>query len=645
MSKLLLKSLLISPAVVGAALALGTNEVQAANKANSLTVESQVTTEAAPLQAVPVKTIAIALQSAPKANAAAPTAPEVKDTPVFSTEMGSSLGEGTSLTLKADTLVPKVDVPEAETKIAQAVPSASDNSQLLNQIQRYGKEGSNSQDQVTSVSQLRDVSPGDWAYEALRSLVERYGCIAGYPNRTFRGNRATTRYEFAAGLNACLNQIERLIAASTADFITREDLETLQRLIQEFEAELATLGARVDNLEGRVAFLEDHQFSTTTKLEGEVIFALTNNFGDFGEDDNNQVVFGDRVRLVLDTSFTGEDSLVTRLSAGNLNAFTAGGEITPELTQTFNTEIDGTGDGNDIGVDWLAYYGDIPIGPFGQVSTYIAAFGGRHDDYVPTLNPYFQDFDGGSGSLSTFSQQNPIYRIGGGAGLGVSFQLGLLESVIGPSTVTLGYLAGNASDPDEGAGLFNGDYSALGQLNFNVNDRIGVGFTYVHGFHKEDSAIFSKGAGENGIVGTRAANLNQDALLASRLNDSADKVTNSYGAELAFRLTDKISFSGFFNYTDVIVIGEGGGEIWSYGGGLAFPDFGKEGSVLGLFGGAVPYSDLNEIETPIHIEGFYKYQLSDNISITPGVIWVINPEQSDDNDDAVIGTIRTTFTF
>ncbi|HBB32401.1 MAG TPA: hypothetical protein DC064_11540, partial [Cyanobacteria bacterium UBA9273] len=44
--------------------------------------------------------------------------------------------------------------------------------------------------------------PGDWAYEALRSLVERYGCIAGYPDGTFRGNRAMTRYEFAAGLNA-----------------------------------------------------------------------------------------------------------------------------------------------------------------------------------------------------------------------------------------------------------------------------------------------------------------------------------------------------------------------------------------------------------------------------------------------------------
>src|SRR5919199_5534672 len=60
-------------------------------------------------------------------------------------------------------------------------------------------------EQVTSVSQLSDVKPSDWAFEALRSLVERYGCIAGYPNGTFRGNRAMSRYEFAAGLNACLN--------------------------------------------------------------------------------------------------------------------------------------------------------------------------------------------------------------------------------------------------------------------------------------------------------------------------------------------------------------------------------------------------------------------------------------------------------
>lgn len=70
--------------------------------------------------------------------------------------------------------------------------------------------------QVTSVSQLSDVQPTDWAFQALQSLVERYGCIAGYPNGTFRGNRALTRYEFAAGLNACLDRVNELIATVTS---------------------------------------------------------------------------------------------------------------------------------------------------------------------------------------------------------------------------------------------------------------------------------------------------------------------------------------------------------------------------------------------------------------------------------------------
>lgn len=30
--------------------------------------------------------------------------------------------------------------------------------------------------QITNVNQLRDVAPTDWSYEALRSLVDRYGC-------------------------------------------------------------------------------------------------------------------------------------------------------------------------------------------------------------------------------------------------------------------------------------------------------------------------------------------------------------------------------------------------------------------------------------------------------------------------------------
>jgi hypothetical protein len=131
--------------------------------------------------------------------------------------------------------------------------------------------------QVTNVSELRDIQPTDWAYEALKSLVERYGCIVGYPDRTFRGNRALTRWEFAAGLNACLNTIERLLQENVA--VLREDLDKLKQLSQQFEQELASIGARVDNLESRTAYLEDHQFSTTTKLSGDVILAYSGVWG------------------------------------------------------------------------------------------------------------------------------------------------------------------------------------------------------------------------------------------------------------------------------------------------------------------------------------------------------------------------------
>jgi BMFP domain-containing protein YqiC len=71
--------------------------------------------------------------------------------------------------------------------------------------------------------------------------------------------------------------MERLIQDGVN--VSKEDLDALKRLMDEFQAELAALGARVDNLESRVSFLENNQFSTTTKLAGEVIFAVTDTVG------------------------------------------------------------------------------------------------------------------------------------------------------------------------------------------------------------------------------------------------------------------------------------------------------------------------------------------------------------------------------
>ncbi|MDF5724229.1 MAG: iron uptake porin [Rhizonema sp. PD37] len=496
--------------------------------------------------------------------------------------------------------------------------------------------------QVNSVSQLSDVQPTDWAFQALQSLVERYGCIAGYPNGIYRGNRALTRYEFAAGLNACLNRINELIATATSDLVAKQDLATLQKLQEQFSVELASLRGRVDAVETKTAQLEANQFSTTTKLVGEAIFALSDTLGGNRVRDNNRTVFQDRIRLDLQTSFTGQDVLHTRLATGNPRQFDLGdrafnGRNTSEGTQTFDITGNGeTNNNNNVSVDWLAYY--FPIGP---TRVYIAGYGGVHSDYVPTINPYFEDTDGGNGALSTFASESPIYRIGGGSGAGININFGKGGGVLQQSSLTLGYLASSPNNPGLGSGLFNGNYAALGQLNVNLGDRLELAATYVHGYHTGGSALFDGGgivASNVGVLGTTQAN--------TLVNASS---SNSYGLEAAFKASNKLSISSFASYHNIV--GETGTnrnfEAWSYGAGLAFPDFGKKGNLLGLFAGAEPYSlgrvrGANDI--PLHVEGFYKYRVNDNISITPGVIWLTAPGQNS-NNDAFIGTLRTTFTF
>ncbi|HEY9667548.1 MAG TPA: iron uptake porin [Coleofasciculaceae cyanobacterium] len=657
MCKLLWKALLVSPAVLGATLMISMGAGRAADSASVLATDNQTQKEVAQPQAA-VETQNLESQSQSTVNV---------PTLAASAEAGVNSNPLLQASPTEEASVPATVPPVANPTVAQAAPAEPSNVDVLNQINRYSREGNgnvNVQDQVTNVTQLSDVRPTDWAYEALRSLVERYGCIAGYPDGTYRGNRALSRYEFAAGLNACLQQIERLITERTTGFVTKADLETLQRLIDEFRTELATLGTRVDKLEGRVAFLEDRQFSTTTKLAGEAIFAITD---EFNQDLSNNTVFQDRVRLTFNTSFTGRDRLVTRLAASNAQLFsTSAGTILNEGQQTFN--ITGGSTGNDVVLDWLAYYFN-----FGSSKVYLAATGGIHSDYAPTLNPYFEDYDGGNGALSTFASENPIYRIGGGAGAAVSFGVGPLESILGPSTLTIGYLAGSgafgANNPAEKAGLFDGDYAALGQLNFNLGDRIGIGATYVHGYHNSGTAIFDIGGssqvafdaagnaiGGFGVVGSFAAN-NPSAFLSQLGNNRGltPVVTNSYGGEIAFRLSDNISISGFGTYTNAILVGQGSADIWTYGGGVAISDFGTPGSVLGLFAGVEPtLRGASDSIRPAqgfsrdnvwHFEGFYKYKLTENISVTPGVIWITAPGQNKDNDDAVIGTLRTTFTF
>ncbi len=486
---------------------------------------------------------------------------------------------------------------------------------------------------VTSVSQLSDVKPTDWAFQALQSLVERYGCIAGYPDKTYRGNRAMTRYEFAAGLNACMDRVNDLIAASTADMVKKEDLAVLRKLQEQFAAELATLRGRVDGLETRTALLEKQQFSTTSKLNGEVIMGLagvaTGRIS--GVDVSRNTVFGYRARLNIDTSFTGEDLLRTRIQAGNSDftngTLTDGFAATPEgsLRMAANTTSGAT-------IDALLY--QFPLGKTTTIT--LEANAGAIDDFTDTLNP-FLDGDGGSGALSHFGTRNPIYYLMGGTGIGIKHNFSdKLE-------VSAGYLAGSstnsAASPTAGSGLFNGPYGIMGQVTFKPSDRLKVGVTYVNSYNTD----FASAGSPTG------------SILANPFSNSLGNTSsNSVGVGASFQVSNGLVVNANVGYTRTNVnngINLGDLDIWNWSVGLALPDFGKKGNVAGLIVGMEPKVTnatgtlIADASTSIHVEGFYQYRVNDNISITPGIIWLTAPDHNSGNNGAIIGAIRSTFTF
>jgi hypothetical protein len=553
---------------------------------------------------------------------------------------------------------PTANLNRAESRLAQQEPTTgkttAESSNVLEQVEQYqqdnGGTSTDSLDQVTNVTQLSDVRPTDWAYEALRSLVERYGCIAGYPDGTFRGNRAMTRYEFAAGLNACLQQVERIIQGGGEGFASKKDLETLQRLVDEFRTELTALGGRVDKLEGRTAFLEDHQFSTTTKLRGEVIFNIADMFGDQAAlsaarkptllnptvDYRNQETVADyRVRLNFDTSFTGKDLLRTRLQAANITEFgplrsgnVAGTNITREGRFGFQADTS-----SNVEIDRLFYR--FPVGKYAQV--FLGANRLQFEDFAELLNPGFDP--SGTGALSRFGRYSPIYKMGGQSqGVGVSIGKNL------PFRVDLGYLTDVGNIPDEKFGLFDGNYTALGQLTFQPLKQLRIAGTYVHTY---DRSNLRHGMGS----------------IASQIQTGRPVSGNSYGLEASFAFTPQLVLSGWGMYTAARAIGIGDADVWSYGGTLAINDLGAKGNTLGFVVGmepkltgtsslalansitGLPTGSRRDRDTSLHLEGFYKFKLSNNILLTPGVIWLTAPGHDSRNDDIFIGTLRTTFTF
>jgi len=501
---------------------------------------------------------------------------------------------------------------------------------------------------VSSVSQLSDVKPTDWAFTALQSLVERYGCIAGYPDSTFRGNKALSRYEFAAGLNACMDKINEIISAGLSDKVSKEDLATLQKLLEEFAAELATLRGRVDALDAKTAKLEAQQFSTTTKLYGQAIFGLQTRLTNTADlnprngvkdvaDPATNLTFGSSIQLALMTQFPDRSVLLTGLQAGNSS--TAAGITNAPYAQYndsytrlgYEANTNNNFQLSDISYQFLlAKNLGVIVGPVGINP--ITVFRGPNRYASAALGP-----------ISAFAQRNPILGLGSSqSGVGLDWQINDQFSLQGV------YSAGNASSATGDGGLFSGSYTTGLQLGVQASDNVAATFYYLHSYTSGGSLLTGVG----------------DQLIDSLGRKSH---TDAYGASASWMITPKITLGGWLGFTSSSVEATTGTvETFNWMTYLNFPNLFYRGDLAGLYVGMPPKitsSTLTNGNVPstisglastvtggqpdstTHVELFYRLRLNRNISITPALIFLFNPVQTAGSDTITIGTLRTTFTF
>lgn len=574
----------------------------------------------------------------------------------------------------------------------------------------YVTPGIFEQSQVTSISEFVDVKATDWAFQALQSLVERYGCIAGYPTNppTYQGQKNLSRYEFAAGLNACLDRINELIGSATESLITQDDLLILRKLQDEFSNELGLLRGRVDGLEARTSTLEQQQFSATTKLRGEIIFApygvsdgdaaynrvelaqLSRGFTGVGnvpgvvtpvppgsplggvkQNRQSALALGYRVRLNFLGSFSGRDLLQVRLEAADIaNLVTATGSFASRLGYEATT-------GGNVVIDDLWYRF-----PFAQGRGEIQ-IAGASNEFVDFFDTYSIFAPSGIGSISRFGRSNALfYRSGGHNGTGAFIRYRFTPQFVvsgayiatNPSGGVLGS-ANGAANPD--LGLFGSNYTGAIILGFEPLNNFRFGLAYTHAYNEN---ITTAGTGTNaqginlfGGVGTFFANAPFGTGVGTRLAVNLDTVNVNF----QWRSSPHFIFSGWFGYgiargeTDGTVLIEPAGSsrqasIITTALQFGFPDlWGRSGDLAGLIVGIPPYVSASRFQTivlpgdgqagvklanrdvnvPIHLELLYRFQINKYMQVTPGAFVVLNPEGSRENPAIFVYTIRTVFNF
>lgn len=479
--------------------------------------------------------------------------------------------------------------------------------------------------QIAPVSQLSDVQPTDWAFQALQNLVEHYNCIAGYPdsakadrfeNRTFLGNNPVTRYEFAASLNTCLESFNRIQGDSGKNLVRTEDLTVINRLLTEFQTEITNLQSRVNSLETRATTLEKNQFSSTTKLNGQVIIAANHGIikGAIGDSPSdpprqnhptpNPTVFS-YLFLNVSTSFTGFDELVTDFSAGSGTLVNEATNVTPAIL----SYIDYSGVGTNLDLSELRY--SFPLLKDVTASVFLKGYVADFLDYNNYANDSSRDF-----STSAFLY-NLLVSAGDAPSAGAVLNWNPNKSSL---TFKALYRADAAASPIQVSqhtrgGLFGDPNLAVFEAEFIPSQKFGLRLDY---------SLGSQGGNRYSAIGSNF------------------EFVPFQGVALFGR------FAHAFQYSDDVIgagVTDSNAKPTSWMAGISFPDTLGKGTMAGFAVGQPFIEDSVGDVTQLNMEAFYRFPVNENMTITPLMQVIVNPGNLSSSGTLYTGTIRMSFFF
>jgi hypothetical protein len=401
-------------------------------------------------------------------------------------------------------------------------------------------------------------------------------------------------------------------------------------------------------LESKVGRLQAQQFSTTTKLSGEVSMILGGvpNYTAAGVKGYGNTTFNYDVRLNFDTSFTGQDLLRTRLRTGNFSKYPFG-------TSTNNIfKLDKAEDWNNaVYIDRLYY--NFPVGKNGATKLTLGALVRNTEmawipsAYKSNVLDFFQ-LGGASGTYNKATGEGvglqwkqPVAKGKPGFIFNANYVVNGSAVNSANTTCTAGCKNG-ASGADSSYGVFNSasGINILTQVGYKA-PQWGIAAGYRYG--TPQSGVRDG----NGVAGS-----------ALGVNQTSDSVAlNAYWQPQKSGVIPSVSVGYGYNFVN----GNSGAagataqkqaqssKSWMVG--LQWDDAFVRSNAAGIAFGQPANSEGASGSNPWLAEFFYKVQVSDNISVTPALFYASGSSNSTTNAanqptfTGLGGVIQTVFKF